>query len=370
MSLRSSFALVLALAAAPLAAAEKPAAAPAAAEAAPAPLATPAPSPEAKLPELRFSGVVVGDYFLIASHHEGRYSGLNGTVLRRVWLTADRDFGSGLSARLRYEINQADFSKPAAAMTPYLKDAWLRWAWADKQKASLGLIESGTVGFVEKQWGLRSVEKSPLDLQGWEPTREQGLGLEGELGAFSYAAVYGNGASTNSQALDNGKKGALALGWALPAGFSAWACGSLKAAPSGVASPDPYTYVLQGFAGWKSPAARAGLLYARKVQVRPASADETVSELVSAYLVAKVWGPASAFARFDHLLWNSLDAGGEAWLQLGKQRSSLAILGLDYPLAPGLNLQPNVEAIYYQDDGGGAVLTQDVIPRLTFAWTF
>lgn len=372
-----NLALLLALAA-PLAAAKPASPKPAAAqpeaepaqEAAATPAPTPAPTAEAKPAELRFSGLVVGDYYDVASHHDGRFNGLNGTVLRRVWLTADKDLGKGFSARLRYEINEDDFSKSSGPMTPYLKDAWVSWAWAEKQKASLGLIESGTVGYLEKQWGLRTVEKTPLDLQGLEVTRDQGLSLEGGLGGFTYAAVYGNGNSTKSQGADNGKKGALALGWNGPAGFSVWTSGSLKAAADGVASPEPYTYVLQAFLGWKSEAARAGLLYARRVTVTPATADEGVKELISAYVVAKVWGHASAYARVDHLLWNTVDVGAESYLQLAQQRSTLAILGLDYPITPNLNLQPNVELAYYQDDKGGAVKTQDVIPRLTFAWTF
>lgn len=334
------------------------------------PVATPAPA-EAKAPsDVHFSGMVFGDYYSLAAHHDGRYAGLNGTVLRRLWLTADKDLGSGFSSRLRFEVNSGDFTTASAPLTPFMKDAWVRWAYADKQTATLGLIESGAIGFVEKQWGLRSVEKTPLDLQGWETTRDQGLSLEGECGKLAYTAVYANGDSLNSQGNDNGKKGLVAFSAKLPADLSVFVEGDLKAASTGVASPDPFTYTLQAFLGWKTAPARAGLLYARQAGARPAKGDESVKELVSGYVVAKVWGKASAFARVDHLLWGSLDKSAEAYLDLAKQRSTVAILGLDYAITPALNLQPNVEMAYYQNDAGGPIASQDVIPRLTFYWQF
>ena len=346
-------------------------------------VASPVVTPEApKAAEgLRMSGLVYSDYYWVAASHSPSLIGsdsqnqLNGVWLRRVWLTGDKDLGNGFSTRLRLEFNGADFQAATTTthITPYLKDAWIKWSYADHHRVAFGLVETASIGYVEKHWGYRAVEKTPLDLQGWANTREQGLSLDGEFGSLGYQLVAGDGTSggVTPQILDNGKKIQLGLSQALPAGLSLWVYGDLKAASNGFIAPNPYVYTLQAFFGWKTAAARAGLLYGRQATVvRPSFNDETVKELVSLYAVSKVWGKDSAYARVDHLLWNTVDKGGQAYLNLAKQRSTFGIVGLDYPLTPGVNLEPNVEFAYYQNDGGGPVSNQDVTPRVTVAWAF
>ena len=327
---------------------------------------------------LRFSGSVWADYYWVAAQHEGALNGsagqngLNGVWFRRILLSGDDDFGNGFSSRLRLEMDGADFQAPTgtALVTPFVKEAWIRYAFQQGPSLAFGQVESASIGYLERQWGYRSVERTPLDLQGWASSIDQGLSLEGSLGDLGYQVVAGNGTGPDSQGIDNGKNVELALSAALPAGLSVWTYGDLKAAHDGFVGPDAYTYTLQGFLGWKAEAGRVGLLYARQVLADPATAGETVKELLSAYAVARVWGQASAYVRVDHLLWGTLDRGGEAYLDLARQRSTLGIVGLDYPLTPALKLQPNVEMAYYQNDAGGAVASQDVIPRLTVAWDF
>jgi hypothetical protein len=238
---------------------------------------------------------------------------------------------------------------------------------------NLGLIDSGAISFVEDQWGLRSVERTPLDLQGWVSTRDEGASADGSVGPLGYHLGYGNGMvpGWGSTGGLNQKRLDLALNARLGAGWVAWTEGELTSSPSGDYGPDPagsrYDYTLQAFAGWNAGSNRAGFLYARQVLVTSSTGAESVKELVSAYGVMKVLPWLSAYARFDHLLWGTIDKAGISYLDLAAQRSTLGILGLDIPLGPNASLQPNVELAYYQNDQGGPVADQDVMPRLTFA---
>jgi hypothetical protein len=330
----------------------------------------PAVAPAATGPSVRATGMLFADYYWLADHHAmGTPLANNGLQFRRLWLGADADYGNGFSGRLRLEMASGDFASNSnsAWAAPVVKDAWIKYAYAQGQAASFGLIEGVVLGPVEKLWGLRSVEKTPLDLQGWEPTREQGLSLTGDLGQTNYGVLLSNGASLANQGDNSGKKIGLTATQSLPAKLLLSLSGDYT---DGFYGNDlGYAYLLQALLGYKADALRAGLQYDRSVAVSGAWA-ETHKELVSAFVVAKVWGGASAFARVDHLLWGTVDKGGEAYLQLSKQRSTLSILGLDYPLAKGVNLQPNVEWVNYQSDSGAAVSQAECIPRITLAYVF
>jgi hypothetical protein len=314
----------------------------------------------------RLSGLLYGDYYQVAAHHDGRLEGLDGVWIRRIFLTYDKDLKDSLAWRLRFEASSDDFSKTITANTvPWVKDAWVRWDYADGQKAYLGLMESPAFGWLDKQWGLRSVEKTPLDLQGWIPTREQGLGAEGKLGATEYFLTLGNGSGEGSEANDNGKRTSLRLNRDFGKA-SAMIYGDLASSSTGIFAPEPYGYTLQAFLGCKGDLGRLGATYGRQVQVLPATNDEKVKELLSAYAVLGLRPSLQGFARVDHLLWGTVEKAGIKYLDLAPQRGTLGIVGLDWKATADLALQPNVEFCYYQNDSGGPVASQDVIPRMTF----
>lgn len=334
-----------------------------------------APTPAAT-PVVKLGGMLFADYYWVAADHAGQFQNLNGVQIRRAWLTGDSDLGNGFSGRLRLELAGGDFASAtgSAWAAPTLKDAWVKWGYAAKQSASFGIIEGVVLGPVEKLWGLRSVEKTPLDLQGIEPTREQGLSFNGDLGKTNYGVVLSNGANLGNQGDNNGKKLGLSVTQGLPANLLLNVAGEYSNSFNGQDIPS-YTYLLQALLGFKTDRIRAGLQYDRvETEFSTLGQESYPKELVSAFVVGKVWGKASAFARVDHLLYGTLDHGGETYLQLAKLRSTLSILGLDYPLAPGLNLQPNVEWVNYQSDDikGVAVgnATADCIPRVTMAYVF
>jgi hypothetical protein len=318
----------------------------------------------------RFSGLMFGDYYSVQSQHNGKLQGLDGLQFRRIYLTLDEDVAENIGARLRFEAASDDFTKPSNTLVPYIKDAWVKYSYADKSGIYLGLIENPAYSWLEKQWGLRSVEKTPLDLQGWVPSREQGIGLDGSLFGNEYFFTAGNGAGESSEGSDIGKRFGLRITRNLGAGFSGLIYGDVASSSKGYFSPDPYAYTVQSFLGWKGSVGRLGILYGRQVQVISNTADEKIKDMVSAYIVAHVAAPVEVFARIDHMLYGSTNKAGIKYLDLATQRGTLAIVGVDWQAAHNLNIQPNVEVSYYQNDAGGSVASEDVIPRLTFYLQF
>ena len=88
------------------------------------------------------------------------------------------------------------------SLTPYVKDAWLRWTFYGRQEMTLGMQPSLGVDYLESFWGLRHIEKSPLDLYRWDSSRDTGISVEGPLNdskTIVYRAQFGNGSGTDSE---------------------------------------------------------------------------------------------------------------------------------------------------------------------------
>ena len=166
------------------------------------PAAPPPPAaPEATKtePSWKISGLVYGDYYWLAADHREALEDQNGFWFRRIYLTYDHTFSKAFSARLRLEMNSpGDFSS-SERMTPYVKDAWVKWTHGG-HAVSFGLAPTPSFEFVESVWGYRSVEKTPLDLLRWDSSRDIGLLAQGELGGRTrYSVQVGNGSGVNGE---------------------------------------------------------------------------------------------------------------------------------------------------------------------------
>ena len=166
------------------------------------PAAPPPPAaPEATKtePSWKISGLVYGDYYWLAADHREALEDQNGFWFRRIYLTYDHTFSKAFSARLRLEMNSpGDFSS-SERMTPYVKDAWVKWTHGS-HAVSFGLAPTPSFEFVESVWGYRSVEKTPLDLLRWDSSRDIGLLAQGALGGRTrYSVQVGNGSGVNGE---------------------------------------------------------------------------------------------------------------------------------------------------------------------------
>ncbi|HKZ32439.1 MAG TPA: hypothetical protein VJ648_08795 [Vicinamibacteria bacterium] len=167
-----------------------------------APAPPPAQAAEADVaPAFKISGLVYGDYYYVAANHRDELEGQNGFWLRRVYLTYDHTLSKAFSLRVRLEMNSKGDFESTGVNTPYLKDAWLKWA-RGAHALVFGMAPSPQIEFVEAFQGYRSIEKTPIDLYRWDSSRDLGVVLLGRFGRAqrtSYALQLGNGSGTGSE---------------------------------------------------------------------------------------------------------------------------------------------------------------------------
>ena len=104
---------------------------PALAQVPPPPAAPPPQAEEAKAPAFKIGGLMFGDYYDVAQNHRDGLEGQNGFWMRRLYLTYDHALAKSLSLRVRLEANSKGDFVSTGVNTPYIKDAWLKWAFGD-----------------------------------------------------------------------------------------------------------------------------------------------------------------------------------------------------------------------------------------------
>ncbi len=300
------------------------------------------------------TGLVFGDYYAAVSHHDPRVEGMNGFWLRRGYLTFDRAISDQLAARLRFEVNSPGDFRSNTTLEPFIKDLYLRYRSSPSFEAYLGLIPTPSYDNVERVWGYRTVEKTPLDLQRVVATRDTGISAIGTHGRMRWHVQAGNGSSTGSET-NEGKRigGAFSLAPTASTVVEVYADYEDRPGATNRAT-------VQGFGGIANDRFRAGVQYAH--QSRENADDFAVASLFG------IWNlnpRLSLLGRIDRQ-----DANPEgaqiAYLQLDPTReSTLFIAGADWKLAKNLSVIPNAEFVTY-DEGG----EDDLFARVTFAFTF
>jgi hypothetical protein len=330
-----------------------------------------APAPDPKPDEARpfkISGLVYADYYDVAQSHRDELEGENGFWIRRLYFTYDHSLSRALSVRVRLEVNSEGDFETTGVNTPYLKDAWLKWAF-DAHALTFGLAPTANIEFVDAFQGYRSVEKSPLDLYRWDSSRDLGLLMQGALGRerrTRYSFQVGNGSGTGSETdASKAVRGELAHRFAaglVLEGYADW-----QDRPDG---RDVST--VQAFAGWEAKAWRASLQYGRQGR-RQSGRDgsDLALDFVSAFAAVQVAPRVALLGRVDR----NFDPipGGETtdYVPFSEDAESVfGLVGVDVTLAKTVHLIPNVEVTRYDEAKGGTRPGADVVPRVTlfFSW--
>lgn len=314
----------------------------------------------------KISGLVFGDYYWVAKNHDTTtqlsndkgFERQNGFWIRRIYFTYDHDFDDKFSARLRLEANSKDFKTTTAEdLKPYIKDAYLRYK-ANDHSLFLGLSPTPLFDLVENHWGLRPVEKSPEDLWGFGSSRDLGLAAKGSFrkGVFGYHAMFGNGAG-NKHEVNKGKKGYLSLTFAPIEELIFEAYSDYESNSRNVAS--------HLFGGYKTRKWWGGVLFSRLKKAKSSGGFDKFN-LVTLYGAVKPMDKVTIFGRVDGL--SRAGLGDADYLRSSKNaKPTLFIAGLDYELCiKNAHLIPNVEVVTYDKSS----VKTDVIPRLTFFWTY
>ncbi|HYK00629.1 MAG TPA: hypothetical protein VE974_02655 [Thermoanaerobaculia bacterium] len=301
------------------------------------------------------SGLVIGDYYTVVSHHDEEAEGMNGFWIRRGYLTFDRTLSDDLSARLRFEVNSPGDFRTSANIEPYVKDAWVKWRARPALDVMVGMMPTPAFENVERLWGYRSIEKTPLDLQRMASSRDLGVGIMGGSGRLKYHVVAGNGSNTGAET-NEGKKvgGAVSLAPSKGTFFELYA--DTEDRPG-----DADRSTLQGFAFWQNDRARAGLQYAH--QTRDDTGDLDVASVFAVYNLNDTY---ALIARIDRMFDPNPEGDRIPYLPFDPTReSTLFLAGLDWKLHKNLSIIPNVEYVQYA--GGGDA---DLLPRVTLYFTF
>ncbi|MEN8144585.1 MAG: porin [Gemmatimonadota bacterium] len=316
--------------------------------------------------KLKVSGVAFGDYYDLAAHHDEDLEGKHGFWFRRIYLTFDFKVDEDVDFRLRFEGNSAGDFSSSSKIEPFVKDAWVRWKPAD-QSVYLGISGTPTWGTVEKVWGYRAVEKTPLDLQKMGSSRDFGVAAKGPLdgdGKIYYHAMVGNGASTKGET-NSGKAAYLALGVKPGGGFTLEVYGDYNELPG---EADRYT--LQAFGGWHGEGGRFGVQYAR--QWRETGPDSDIDlDIFSVFGVLEVDERVTLIGRYDRMFDPNPSADGISYLPMSPDaKSNFVLAGIDLAVSDHFSIIPNVETVFYDAVGSSEAPDTDVVPRLTFSLTF
>lgn len=323
------------------------------------------PDPNAWYNKMKVSGYIFGDAYAVIDHHLPAAKNVDGGFwLRRAYLTADYTFNSSFSSRLRFEMNSPGDFTSSGSITPFVKDAYLQYKRGNTAVIA-GISPPPTFEVIESHWGYRAVEKTPVDLQRLQGSRDFGLAVKGSgaAGKFKYHAMLANGGNT-PQENNDGQATYLSLGFYPTGNFFFEVYGDHEDR-----SADEERDTYQGFAGFQGAWGRAGAQYTKQTRSQPGKADIDIA-LASGFAVFKLNPKLNLLARYDHVMDPNPGASGIAYLPMvNNAESQLAILGLDWTIGPKINLIPNIEHVTYKAVSG-ADPDDDTLARVTLYFTF
>jgi hypothetical protein len=311
----------------------------------------------------KVSGYFFGDAYWMAANHEAALESSNGFWLRRVYLTVDHKLDDGFSTRLRMEMGSPGDFTTSAKLVPFVKDAYLKWK-RGRHSVLFGISGTPTWGALEKSWGYRSIEKTPLDLQKWGSSRDFGVAVKGALDVgkkVRYHVMLGNGNSTKSETND-GKKVMASLGFHPNEHLFLEGYVDVE---NRVGETDRTTY--QGFAGYKGSKGRVGVHYARQEREQGVGTENLKLDLLSGFAVLKASDTVNLFSRVDVMSDANPSAAKISYLPFAEDaEATFYVVGVDFVASDQVNIMPNVEFITYKSTLDGVEdPASDVMGRIT-----
>ena len=315
---------------------------------------------------VKISGLAFGDAYGVVEDHDPEVQGQYGFWIRRLYLTFDIAVAENWSARLRFEADSpGDFVESNAKLEPFVKDAYLAWKGKNVE-VLMGISPSPTFDFIERFWGYRAAEKTPLDLYRMASSRDFGVAVKGEFagGRGFYHAMVGNGAGEGAET-NQGKKAMLACGFEPSDALVFELYADIESRPD---STDRTTW--QGFLGFRGRTSRFGLQYAYQNRQADGGPDQPLA-VGSIFGVLDLSSRASLFLRYDRSFEGNPEGEEIPYLEIANDtRFDFALAGFDWELARKIDLVPNVEYVNYRETDGQPVPGNDLIVRLTLYFQF
>ena len=349
----------------------------------PKPAAPPSPYPSGK-----FSGLLFGDFYAYDKWHQNSISATNtnnvqgqqGFWMRRVYFTYDLTLSEKITTRFRLEANSnGQFTNPGN-VTPFVKDAYLKWTFWNKQALTVGIQPTLTFDWYEGFWGLRHIEKTPEDLYRIDSSRDFGVSVGGPILAIknlNYGVQYANDSGNGSE-IDKYKTYRLEARWDSNPGLG---IEGYYGHHDRAAGQDRDTW--HAVAGYRNKSLRAAFSYhnQKRKSGKPNVPDQEI-DIWSAWgyweFSPKKW---DVFFRYDDVKGKlgSLDTGLpgadgiDYWIMSTKQPFKNYIFGGEWWIHPSVRFSPNVEMVQYDNDPDPTNFPgrdKDTIYRATFFWSW
>jgi hypothetical protein len=326
-----------------------------------------APSPPAAT--YKFSGLAFGDFYDFVSNHQASFNAQNGFWFRRIYFTYDQTLTPKIAMRWRLDM-PSNGTMTSTSLTPFVKDAWIRWTFVGRQQLTIGIQPTASIEFIDTFWGLRHVEKTAGDLYKLDSTRDFGISLAGPInktGTAKYVAQFGNDSSGNSET-DKNKALRISVRYETSPGFVVEGFFGLFSKPLGA---DRTTW--QGFAGYQHKMGRVGFQYV--YQQRKAASNTNLGDVnLHVYSGFGVYHlkpqKVSIFARVDRFS-DPIPDGKIDYLPIDqKEPFTFAVTGLEFYVLPTFRIGPNIEYVKYSATKSAEQPKDDVVARVTFYWTW
>jgi hypothetical protein len=342
--------------------------------------------PESEYPSGKISGLMFGDYYWYYKWHQDQISSTNPTAVegqhglwfRRIYLTYDAALAEKLNTRFRLEVNSnGEFA--GGDLVPYVKDAYLQWTYKGQQQLTLGIHSTLTFDWLDEFWGLRHIEKTPVDLYRLDSSRDFGFSFNGPtpIDGLSYAAQFGNESGSGSET-EEGKILRFESRYERNPGLVLEGFYGYGTRPAGERHQ-----LAQGIAGFRNKRGRIAVQHVW--QERQSGDPDAPDQTITVWSGFAVWAirprKADLFFRADrvkgHLGPVETGLPGaediDYWLLSSQSPFTTWIVGGQWHPHPSVRLSPNLELVRYSNDPDPVNFPgrrQDSIFRLTFYWTF
>ena len=299
---------------------------------------------------------MIGKYCYVAQNHNDSLVGANGFRFRRIYFTYKNHLDEEIDVKFRFEMASSGDFNTKSKLAPAVKDAFIAFK-EDFGKITFGIQSPPTFAKVEGLWGYRSLEKTPLDLQGWASSRDFGISFAGKQSILSYTLMLGN-SSGNKSETDKGKRLYASVGITPIEGFYIEFYGDYNGIDA--SSKD---YIAQGFVSYKTSPFRIGLLYSRKGTL----GDTNAYNIISGYGVYSVNEGLDVILRYDKMLDGGGKGEGISYIPFATNTpSNFVLAGLSYSINKKVKVMPNIEYVFYDTTG----VSSDLYPRLTLYYKF
>jgi len=127
-------------------------------------------------------------------------------ALDRVYFTYKNSISNNISFKFQTDVGNVGDD---ARLTSYLKKAQLDWK--GPCNITLGMQGMNMFNVIEKTWGFRFIEKSPMDKHQFSSSADMGIGFSGKMSSLNYSILFTNGSGYKKQETDAYKKTSVQL---------------------------------------------------------------------------------------------------------------------------------------------------------------